>query len=73
MLLKKAGLAREIGVVVSAHGKRSGEIWPHLLANYEIEQHLGDNDVADVASPERFGIASRHTTGFGARLRSKHG
>lgn len=62
MLLKKAGLAKEIGVVVSAHGKRSGEVWPVLLANYHIEQHLGDNHASDVQSPERFGIAGRHTT-----------
>jgi hypothetical protein len=61
MLLKKAGLAKEIGVVVSAHGKKSGEIWPVLLADHHIEQHLGDNLVSDVQSPERFGIASRHT------------
>ena len=61
-LLKKAGLSKEIGVVVSSHGKRSGEIWPFLLANYQIEQHLGDNHVADVQSPQRFGIASRHTS-----------
>jgi hypothetical protein len=61
MLLKKAGLAKEIGIVVSSHGKRSGEIWPALLANYQIEQHLGDNHVADVQSPERFGITSRLT------------
>ena len=48
MLLKKAGLDKEIGMVVSAHGKRSGEIWPHLLANYHIEQHVGDNKIADI-------------------------
>jgi hypothetical protein len=62
MLLKKAGLDKEIGMVVSAHGKRSGEIWPHLLANYHIEQHVGDNKIADIESPERHGIPSRHTT-----------
>jgi len=62
MLLKKAGLAKEIGVVVESHGKRSGEVWPQLLAKYHIEQHLGDNLAADVHSPERFGIASRHTS-----------
>jgi FkbM family methyltransferase len=60
-LLKKAGLNKEVGVVVTAHGKRTGEIWPHLLAKYEIEQHLGDNPNADIQSPARFGIASRHT------------
>lgn len=60
-LLRKAGLSKEIGVVVSAHGKRSGEIWPFLLNNYDIEQHIGDNVAADVQSPARFGIVSRHT------------
>jgi FkbM family methyltransferase len=61
-LLKKAGLSKEMSIVVSSHGKRSGEIWPLLLANFQIEQHLGDNHVSDIQSPERFGIASRHTS-----------
>jgi FkbM family methyltransferase len=60
-LLKKAGLTKEIAVVVSSHGKRSGEVWPFLLADYQIEQHLGDNHVTDIQSPARFGITSRHT------------
>jgi len=61
MLLKKAGLAKEIGLVVSSHGKSSGKIWPLLQAHYEIEEHLGDNQVSDVQSPQGFGIVSRHT------------
>ncbi len=61
-LLKKAGLSKEISVVVSSHGKRSGEVWPFLLANYQIEQHLGDHQISDIQSPSRFGIASRHTS-----------
>ena len=61
-LLKKAGLSKEIGIIVSSHGKRSGAVWPLLLANYQVEQHLGDNLAADVQSPARFGIASRHTS-----------
>lgn len=62
MLLKKAGLTKEIAVVVSSHGKRSGEVWPQLLASYHIEQHIGDNPLADVQSPQRFGITSRRST-----------
>jgi FkbM family methyltransferase len=61
-LLRKAGLSKEIGVVVSSHGKRSGEVWPFLLANYQIEQHLGDHEISDIQSPARFGIASRQTS-----------
>jgi hypothetical protein len=61
MLLKKAGLAKEIGLVVSSHGKSSGSVWPVLQAHYQIEQHLGDNQASDVQSPQGFGIASQHT------------
>ncbi len=60
-LLKKAGLSKEFGLILTSHGKRSGEVWPSLLANYHIEQHLGDNVVSDIQSPARFGIASKHT------------
>jgi len=60
-LVKKAGLSKEVGLILSSHGKRSGDVWPHLLANYEIERHIGDNLVSDVQSPARFGIASKHT------------
>ncbi|MES1265673.1 MAG: FkbM family methyltransferase, partial [Variovorax sp.] len=56
-LLKKAGLSKQISIMVSSHGKTSGRAWPLLLANHRIEQHLGDNVVADVQSPARFGIA----------------
>ena len=63
-LLAKAGLDKTIGLSVSAHGKRSGEVWPKLKARFHIERHLGDNDHADVAMPARFGIHSAKTSTF---------
>ena len=61
-LLAKAGLTRNVGLVVTADGKRSGAIWPHVAAKVEIQEHLGDNHHSDVAMPSRFGIPASHTT-----------
>jgi hypothetical protein len=63
-LLAKAGLDRKVGLIVSAHGKRSGEVWPKVKAQFHIGRHLGDNDHADVAMPARFGLTSAKTTAF---------
>ncbi|MBV9510322.1 MAG: hypothetical protein JO303_08595 [Caulobacteraceae bacterium] len=55
-LLAKAGLDKTVGLSVSAHGKRSGEVWPKLKAEFHVGRHLGDNDHADVVMPARFGV-----------------
>ena len=60
-LLARAGFDKNVGLVVTANGKRSGELWPRLLTHFSIERHLGDNEHSDVAMPGRFGIACDHT------------
>jgi hypothetical protein len=61
LLLREAGLRREIGLVVTPHGKASGTVWPLLLEAAAIARHLGDNPHSDVEMPRRFGIAAEHT------------
>ena len=60
-LLDQAGLQRQVGLVVTAQGKSSGEVWPTLLKQVAIGLHLGDNAHADGAMPSRFGIAVEHS------------
>jgi hypothetical protein len=60
-LLEKAGLDRRVGLVVSADGKQSGQIWERVRAGFSIGRHLGDNPLSDVEMPRRFNIASEHT------------
>lgn len=60
-LLDRAGLQKNIGLFVSAHGKRSGDIWPKVAAQFSVEEHLGDNAHADVDMPRRFGLTATHT------------
>jgi hypothetical protein len=57
-----------VGLSVSAHGKRSGEVWPKVKAQFDIGVHLGDNDHADVVMPARFGLTSAKTTTFAPSL-----
>ena len=63
-LLVQAGLTREVGLFVSAHGKRSGEVWPLVKAQFALGRHLGDNEHSDVAMPTRFGITAEKTDRF---------
>jgi len=60
-LLARAGFDKNVGVIVTASGKRSGELWPKLLTHFSIARHLGDSEHADVAMPSRFGIVCDHT------------
>ncbi len=57
-LLAKAGLDRRVGLMVSADGKQSGQVWPRVLKSFAIGRHLGDNPTADGAMPRHAGIAS---------------
>lgn len=61
-LLAKAGLERELALVVTNGGKHTGEIWPELAAAVEVVEHLGDNQRSDVETPTEHGIAARRTT-----------
>lgn len=60
-LLSVAGLNKEIELHVSSAGKRNGTIWPKILKEHQISEHLGDNRIGDFKSPKRFGIPSRLT------------
>src|SRR5262245_12403098 len=41
-LLRRAGLERQVALVVSNDGKFTSRVWPRLLAAVAIRQHLGD-------------------------------
>lgn len=60
-LLSKAGFKKNVGVVVTAHGKSSGAIWPKLLGGFNISTHMGDSQQSDVDCPRRYGIAAQRT------------
>lgn len=60
-LLDKAGLTKNVSLIVSSDGKHSGRIWPQVLKGVNVREHLGDNIHSDVVMPKQFGIASRHT------------
>lgn len=60
-LLDRAGLQKNVGLVVSAHGKKSGEVWPKVADKFSITEHLGDNAHADVQMARRSGLFATHT------------
>lgn len=61
-LLDAAGLASKVSLIVSSAGKSSGRIWPEVLDQVAIDEHLGDNAHSDNAVPLKFGIRTRHTS-----------
>jgi hypothetical protein len=60
-MLDRAGALADVGLVVTARGKRSGKIWKPLLARVEITRHTGDDPHTDIASPRRLGIPVQQT------------
>lgn len=60
-LLDKAGLERNVGLIVTRDGKSSGTIWPRAAGLLQIEEHLGADGHADVAVPSSFNIGSQRT------------
>lgn len=59
-MLRKAGVDRQLALIVSCDGKKTGRIWPRLLAQFEIESHLGDNAESDVQRAQEAGIVAEH-------------
>ncbi len=55
-LLEKAGLQKEVGLIVSNYGKHSGTIWPKIQSMFSITRHLGDSPHADGLSAAHYGI-----------------
>jgi hypothetical protein len=62
-LLRKAGLARVVGLVVSNAGKYTGKVWPEILARQPIREHFGDNPHSDGRTPSEAGIRAIIYTG----------
>lgn len=60
-LLQAAGLEKRVGLVVSTRGKREGRVWPRIAEHMSITRHLGDDALADVEMPTRFGVPSART------------
>jgi len=60
-LLSKAGFARQVSLVVSSDGKRSGRVWPEVLKIFALGEHLGDDAHTDVRSPSQAGVRCRRT------------
>jgi len=63
-LLSSAGLDKNVDLRVSSDGKRTGKIWPSILEDRDITEHLGDNRISDYKSPRKFGIPSRLTRSY---------
>jgi predicted HAD superfamily hydrolase len=61
-LLHKAGLKRQVALVVSNDGKSRGWIWPEVLRIVTVAQHLGDNRHADGQSAAAAGVPAALTT-----------
>jgi predicted HAD superfamily hydrolase len=59
-ILKKCGLTKDIKIIVTLDGKKTGTIWKDLP---KIDHHVGDNYKSDVLSPSRFNISATHYTG----------
>jgi hypothetical protein len=62
-LLRYAGLERTVGLVVTNDGKYRGWIWPQLLGQCAIRQHLGDNPHSDGRTPTTAGLRAVIYTG----------
>jgi hypothetical protein len=61
-ILHSIGFNLNIPIFASPGGKSSGEIWPILKTQYEINLHLGDNEYSDVKMANFAGINSELTT-----------
>jgi len=53
---------RENELHLTNHGKHHGTVWGPLLEDYDIQLHTGDNLNSDVIIPQRYGIATQHTS-----------
>ncbi|MCP1212339.1 glycosyltransferase [Acetobacter okinawensis] len=60
-LLSRAGLNKEVGLIVTNHGKHHGYIWPEILSRFSIKTHTGDNTHADIFQASQAGIATALT------------
>lgn len=58
-MLRKAGLNKDVSIVVTPHGKGTGKIWSQIP---KPDLHTGDNIHADVRSPIAAGIPAAHST-----------
>ena len=58
-ILRCVGLQKQVRVVASYSGKKTGSVWPSLKEQHQIDFHVGDNAHSDVASPRSFGIPAR--------------
>ncbi|MBB2203811.1 hypothetical protein [Gluconacetobacter takamatsuzukensis] len=61
-LLTKAGLEKEVSLIVTNYGKHDGYIWKEILSNFSIRKHLGDNVHADGLRAAEAGIPFEITT-----------
>lgn len=64
-LSERAGLERQVGLVVTNSGKHSGTIWPQLKRSAEIQGHFGDNLHSDSKTRTACGIPSVIYVGAG--------
>ncbi|GAA4485268.1 hypothetical protein GCM10023157_29750 [Gluconacetobacter asukensis] len=63
-LLEKSGLKKEFGLIVTNYGKHDGYIWRHILSDFSVRKHLGDNLHADGFRAREAGIDVEITTSF---------
>jgi hypothetical protein len=60
-LLTACGFKKNVGLIVSSGGKHTGRVWPGVLQQFAIQEHLGDNQHSDVSMPRTFGVKTRYT------------
>ena len=58
-IVRKVGLDKKVKIFATVNGKKEGWVWPVILRSYTILEHIGDNEVSDVASPKRYGIRAK--------------
>lgn len=58
-MLLKCGLKKDVKIIVTPNGKRSGSVWKGLP---KVGFHIGDNIKSDYEIPKKLGINSIHYT-----------
>jgi hypothetical protein len=62
-LLRQVGLTKTVTLVTTNDGKFRGWLWPQLLAQIPLRQHMGDNPHSDGHTPTAAGIKAVIYTG----------
>lgn len=59
-IMDQYGALRQAPLVLTCHGKATGQVWAGIQEKFRIREHRGDNPHSDVRSAQRAGIAAVH-------------